>query len=91
MTEREHQRLVNHRLAVLRHAEEVTGNVAQTCRYFGISRQTFYQWLRRYQEKGLEGLRDKSRRPHHSPHATSAEAVGKFCLARPEGLEPPTS
>jgi hypothetical protein len=30
-------RHVRHRLAVLRHAEEVTGNVALTCRYFGIS------------------------------------------------------
>ncbi len=72
MTERDQQRLVNHRLAVIRHAEEVTGNVAQACRYFGISRQTFYVWLRRYQDKGLEGLREKSRRPHHCPHATSA-------------------
>lgn len=42
MTERDQQRLVSHRLAVIRHAEEVTGNVAQTCRYFGITRQTFY-------------------------------------------------
>jgi transposase len=78
MTEREQQRLVNHRLAVIRHAEEVTGNVAQTCRYFGITRQTFYRWLRRYEEKGLEGLRDKSSRPHYCPHATSAEVVGKI-------------
>ena len=60
MTEREQQRLVKHRRAVLDHAEEVTGNVAQTCRYYGISRQTFYKWLNRYQEKGLEGLRDRS-------------------------------
>lgn len=82
MTEREHQRLVNHRLAVIRHAEEVTGNVAQTCRYFGITRQTFYVWLRRYQEKGLEGLRDKSRRPHHSTNATSAEVFGKIIYLR---------
>ncbi|HEX6300321.1 MAG TPA: leucine zipper domain-containing protein [Acidimicrobiia bacterium] len=29
-------------------------------------------------EKGLEGLRDRSRRPHHSPNATSAEVVGKI-------------
>lgn len=42
MTEREQQRLVNHRLAVIRDAEEVTGNVAQTCRYFGNTRQTFW-------------------------------------------------
>ena len=32
MTERNQQRLVNHRLAVVRHAEGVTGNVAQTWR-----------------------------------------------------------
>jgi len=34
--------------------------------------------LRRYEEKGLEGLRDRSRQPHHSPNATSAEVVGKI-------------
>jgi len=82
MTEREQQRLVNHRLAVIQHAREVTGNVAQTCRYFGISRHTFYVWLRRYQEKGLEGLRNMSSRPHHSPNATSAEVVGKIIYLR---------
>jgi hypothetical protein len=25
-----------------RHAEEVTGNVALTCRYYGITRQAYY-------------------------------------------------
>jgi transposase len=62
MAEREQQRLVDHRLAVLRHAEEVTGNVVHTYRYFGISRPTFCTWLRRYQEKGIEGLRHEPRR-----------------------------
>lgn len=33
---------------------------------------------RRYEEKGLEGLRDKSSRPHYCSHATSAEVVGKI-------------
>lgn len=60
MTEHEQRRLVNHRLAILHHAVEVTGNVAQTCRYHGIGRQTFYKWLGRYEEQGLEGLRDRS-------------------------------
>jgi hypothetical protein len=41
MDEREQQRKVRHRLAVLRHAAEVTGNVSATCRYYGISRPTF--------------------------------------------------
>jgi len=82
MTEREQQRLVRHRLAVLQHAEEVTGNVSQTCRYYGISRPTFYKWLNRYEEQGLEGLRDRSSRPHFCPHATNAEVVGKIIYLR---------
>lgn len=67
MTERDQQRVVSRRLAILRRAEEVTGNVSQTRRYFGITRQTFYVWLRRFEEQGRVGLRDRSRRPHHSP------------------------
>lgn len=82
MTEREASRNAARRLAIIRHAEEVTGNVSQTCRYFGISRQTFYAWLLRYQEQGLEGLRDRSSRPHVSPNATSAEVVGKILYLR---------
>ena len=40
---------------VLTHAEQ-SGNVSKTCRYFGISRETFYQWKRAFKEKGEEGL-----------------------------------
>jgi transposase-like protein len=32
-----------------------TLNVAAYCREFGISRETFYVWRRRYQAEGLEG------------------------------------
>ena len=55
MTEVEQLRKIKHRLAVLRHADEVTGNVAATCRYYGISRPTFYEWLHRYEELGEDG------------------------------------
>ena len=75
-------REVRRRLAVLRHVEEETGNVAMTCRYFGISRQLYYRWLRRYEVEGLEGLRARSRRPHYSPNATSTEVVGKIIHLR---------
>jgi transposase-like protein len=30
---------------MIKHAEEVTGNVAMTCRYYGISRTAYYRWL----------------------------------------------
>ena len=75
-------REVRRRLAVLRHVEEVTGNVAMTCRYFGISRPTYYTWLGRYEKEGVDGLRDRSKRPRTSPNATRAEVVDKIIHLR---------
>jgi transposase len=82
MNEQDQQRKIRHRIAVLRHAAEVTGNVAQTCRYYGISRPTFYRWLHRWEELGEAGLRDTSSKPHHCPHQTSAEVVEKIMYLR---------
>lgn len=82
MTHIELDRHVRHRLAVLQHAEEVTGNVALTCRYYGITRQTFYIWKRRYEELGEEGLRPRSHRPKNSPRATHVDVVGKILYLR---------
>jgi transposase InsO family protein len=82
VTEKELARGAARRLAIIRHAQEVTGNVSMTCRYFGITRQAFYTWLRRYEEHGVDGLRDRSRRPHTFPNATNAEVVGKIVYLR---------
>jgi Integrase core domain. len=40
---------------------------AQLCRRFRIARFTGYKWLHRFRRHGCAGLRDRSRRPHHSP------------------------
>jgi transposase InsO family protein len=82
VTEKELARGAAHRPAIIRHAQEVTGNVSMTCRYFGITRQAFYKWLRRYEDQGLDGLRDRSRRPHVIPHATKPEVVDKIVYLR---------
>ena len=42
-----------------------------TCRYFGISPQTFYRWKRRYNPDHLESLEDRSRRPKHLRQPTA--------------------
>jgi transposase-like protein len=47
-------------LAALRHAEEVSRIVSKTCRYCGITPQSFYKWWR-YVQLGDAGLRDRSR------------------------------
>lgn len=72
------ERRANHKLALLRHVEEVSGNVAASCRYYGVSRQAYYVWLKRYEAEGFEGLKDRSSAPHHSP---TALAVAGECPA----------
>lgn len=47
--------------------------VAEICRLYGISRKTGYKWIGRYHAEGLEGLRERSRRPLQCPHETSKE------------------
>ena len=49
-------------------------SVPSICQKFSISRKTFYKWLKRYKisSNSVSSLGDRSRRPHHSPRATSA-------------------
>lgn len=82
MSESQLDHQARRRLAVSRHVEEVSGNVAMTCRYYGISRQTYYAWLRRYETEGTDCLRDRSRRLRSSPNATRAEVVEKIIHLR---------
>jgi transposase len=75
-------REVRRRLAIFNHAEEITGNVAMTSRYYGITRQAFYTWKRRYEELGEDGLRPRSKRPKVSPNATHVDVVNKIIYLR---------
>ncbi|MGD0793459.1 MAG: IS481 family transposase [Terriglobales bacterium] len=43
------------------------------CQEFGISRPTGCLWRKRYQEAGLAGIAERSRRPQQSPTRTTAE------------------
>jgi hypothetical protein len=70
VTERELARGAARRLAIIGHAQEVTGNVSLTCRYYGISRQAFSSG------SAAPG------RPHHCPRATRTELVGKIIYLR---------
>jgi hypothetical protein len=42
--------------------------MAELCREFGISRKTGYKIFDRHHECGIQGLTDRSRRPHHYAH-----------------------
>jgi transposase InsO family protein len=61
---------------------EISDNLSDACRRFGISRKTGYKWLARYQLSGLIGLEDRSRRPRYSPRKTSEIMEKKILEAR---------
>lgn len=63
-------------------ANHPNANMSQLCRRFGISRPTGYKWLHRYQDEGLEGLSERSRRPDHTPNKTPEEIAQLVVEAR---------
>ena len=48
-------------------------SVAELCRRYGVSRKTGYKWIRRYRAEGLDGIRERSSRPHTCPHKTNQD------------------
>jgi len=45
------------------------------CREYGISPKTGYKWKARFQNEGIGGLADQSRRPHSSPAQAGEDVV----------------
>lgn len=66
-----------HKLSVLELAQSL-GNVSQACRQRGVSRTQFYEYKRRFQTHGLEGLKDLP--PIHKSHpmTTPPEVVKRI-------------
>lgn len=81
-------------------------SVSEVATKFHVSRQTLYKWMGDYEAEGLEGLKDRSHRPHRMPHQLDGEreaAIIRLRLAHPrwgpvniahrlarEGLEVPS-
>lgn len=70
--------------AVIAVAEGGSVNVAQVCREAGVPRKTFYKWLARYRQEGIDGIAERSRRPHRSPTQTPVEVEERVVLLRKE-------
>lgn len=59
-------------------------DVKALCAQLGVSRQTFYKYRRRFAVEGPAGLVERSRRPHSSPSAVSAEMEETIVRLRKE-------
>ena len=56
-------------------------NARLTCRYFGISPQTFYRWKSRYDPSHLENLEDRSHKPRCLRQPTWSSALAQEVLS----------
>lgn len=65
-------------------ARQEGANRRELCRRFGISAQTGYKWLQRFDEQGAQGLVDRSRRPLSSPGISSPDVEAAVIAVRDE-------
>jgi transposase InsO family protein len=56
--------------------------VAHVAAELGVSRQTAYRWVRRYQAEGEAGLLDRSSSPHRCPQRTSPAREAQILALR---------
>lgn len=73
---------VEQRLEFVREYKSGLFTVTELAAQYGISRKTGYKWLERYAADGVDGLRDQSRRPAHSPQATDPELIEALLAQR---------
>jgi transposase InsO family protein len=68
------------RLAVIRWHEARGKRVSLTARHFGLSRSTVYDWLRRFERRGAQGLEERSRRPRNVRQPTWSNELEQAVL-----------
>lgn len=56
--------------------------VIEVAERFGVSRQAAHRWIGWYRDEGLDGLADRSHRPHAHPAQTSPEVEAAICELR---------
>ena len=78
-------RIIRSKMSLLELAEYLQ-NVSEACKIHGVSRQHFYDIKKAYEEHGIEGLKDKTRRkPCIKNRVTpeAEEAVIAFAYEQP--------
>jgi transposase InsO family protein len=75
------QRDISRKLKVFEHAAG-SANVAFTCRHFGISRETYYQWKRAYLAHGEQGLINSKPCPENPKLRTAPPIEEKIIYLR---------
>ncbi len=73
---------MNERMRFVTDWERDLYSMVELCERYGVSRKTGYKWIARYEREGLDGLRERSRAPHHCPHRIAAHVAAAICAGR---------
>jgi transposase-like protein len=73
---------VEERIAMFTDYDTGALTVAELCRGYGVSRETFYVWKRRRAGGDPRWFEERSRAPERCPHATPAEAIAAVLAMR---------
>jgi len=66
------ERIANFKYSVLQHAHKHK-NITSTCKLFNLTRTTYYEWLRRFNQLGYLGLIDRERSKPKMPNQVKPE------------------
>lgn len=86
MRDEHNLKLAARRLKVIQLAEEL-GNISEACRRGGMKRVDFYKWKRRFDEFGIDGLKNLPPVHVNHPQKTRPEIEAKIVntsLSNPE-------
>jgi transposase InsO family protein len=72
--------IIENRYRMITEPERSGETISDVCIAFGVSRETWYKWKRRYDAYGIDGLKDQSRKPHNIKNLKVTEELEKIVL-----------
>lgn len=72
--------IIENRYRMIIEPERSGKTISDVCIAFGVSRETWYKWKRRYDTSGLDGLKNQSRRPHNIKYVKVTGELEKIIL-----------
>ena len=72
--------IIENRYKMIIESERSGKTISDVCIAFGVSRQTWYKWKRRYNVYGLPGLKNQSRKPHNIKKVKVTKELEKIIL-----------
>src|ERR1051325_5154557 len=72
--------IIENRYRMIIEPEHSGKSILDICTAFGVSRQTWYKWKRRYSVYGIDGLKNQSKKPHNIKNVKVTKELEKIIL-----------